>query len=340
MTENREAAREIGFQNGFFRFKQKRGVASCYFTFPRALDSQCVYVGQDSTEMRGLVERFHQGKQEAAEYNAEIRRVAKMLTGAGINHLDIESFRVIDSFAQGGLFRLGGVLVGTHAFNIIGNTLGLQWVHQTSHTQDVDFAKGSVKFASNRTTETREKFSVPDRLNMLEMGLTPVPALDLRMPSTSYSNKKGFRVDFRVPLVGKKVRPYLIRDFNVGAQLVRFLDFLIEETFETTAISTIGSIKVTVPHPARFAFHKLIVAAERSITEEPKAVKDIHQAWQLFEVLMERRPDDLHEAFTALTDPLKERGLGWLKRVQKGLMRMDYQKQEVAERLRKQFPFN
>lgn len=338
MTENMEASRRIGFQNGFFRSRKKRGIVSQYFVFPRAFDSRSVYVGKDSEVLRGVIERFHDGKKEANEFKTETGRISKMLMASGVNHLDSNSFRVIDSFADGGIFRLGGVLIGTNAFNILGNTLGVRWEQNTIQTQDVDFAKNSVKFASLKTTNTIEKFSVPDRIKVLEMGLTPVLSLDFRTPSTSYSNRKGFKVDFLVPLIGRRTEtPCFIHDFNFCAKPIQFLDYLIEKTCETTVVSAVGSIKVTVPHPARFAFHKLIVAVNRPVTEESKAVKDIHQAWQLFEVLMERRPDDLQDAFEALTDSTKQRGLGWLKHVRGGLRRMDSQKKEFSKLIREQF---
>lgn len=338
MTSNREAFRSIGFQNGFFSPIKKRGIASHYFILPRALDSKRVYAGKDSHEMRQLIQAFHEGKDESEAFRVEIRKISKMLKASDVMCLDRDTFRVIDSFNDGGLFRLGGVLIGTHAFTVIGNNLGKKWQNPALRTQDVDFAKGSVKFASSQTTETQEKLSIPDRINMLKMGLTPVPALNWNGHSTSFSNKRGFRVDFLVPLVGKpKDSTVFIKDFNVAATPMRFLDYLIEETFETTAVSSSGSVTVTVPHPERFAFHKLIVAANRPKHEAPKVRKDIHQAWQLFEILLEREPDDLYEAREALTDSTKERGEGWLKHVRKGLRYMDHQNKAMADQLRKSF---
>ena len=173
---------------------------------------------------------------------------------------------------------------------------------------------------------------------MLKMGLAPVPALNWKEDATSFSNKKGFKVDFLVPLMGNdKNGTVFLKDFNVAALPIRFLDYLIEKTFETTAVSSAGSVKVTVPYPERFVFHKLIVAGNRPKHEMPKARKDIHQAWQLFEILLERYPDDLHEAREALTDATKQRGAGWLNHVRKGLRLMNQQNQTVANRIRKAF---
>lgn len=338
MTSDLESFRSIGFQNGFFYPVKKRDITSHYFIFPRALDSKRVYIGKDSDEINNIIERYNHGKKESEKLKVESRRLSKMLKASGLQCLDVKTFKVIDVFNDGGVFRLGGVLIGTHAFNIIGNALCVQWEHSAIHTQDIDFAKKTVKFASSKITENTEKLSIPDRIKMLDMGLTPVPALKWNEPSVSFVNKKGFKVEFLVPLIGKELgRTLFIKDFNVGAQPMRFLDYLIEETFETTAVSSIGSVLVVVPNPARFAFHKLIVAGNRPFYEESKAWKDVHQSSQLFNVLMDTRPDELQEAREALTDPSKQRGEGWLKHVRKGLTRMDKHNMVCANRIRKAF---
>ena len=54
-----------------------------------------------------------------------------------------------------------------------------------------------------------------------------------------------------------------------------------------------GGILVNVPDPARFAFHKLIVAGERGASLHAKRDKDLHQAAQVFNVLVQERPDDV-----------------------------------------------
>jgi hypothetical protein len=38
------------------------------------------------------------------------------------------------------VFRVGGVLVGSHAFAVIGNSLGVRWQDAIARTEDVDIA--------------------------------------------------------------------------------------------------------------------------------------------------------------------------------------------------------
>ena len=82
-------------------------------------------------------------------------------------------------------------------------------------------------------------------------------------------------------------------------QPLRGLDYLIEESVDAAAVVGNG-IRVNVPLPARFAFHKLWVAAERPVSESAKARKDVRQAVALLEVLASDRPGDVSAALAAL----------------------------------------
>ena len=56
---------------------------------------------------------------------------------------DVPSARVIRALADAGVFRLGGVLVGTHGFVVLGNVLGVRWSGVGLRTQDTDVAAPS-----------------------------------------------------------------------------------------------------------------------------------------------------------------------------------------------------
>ena len=64
---------------------------------------------------------------------------------------------------------------------------------------------------------------------------------------------------------------------------------------------------MNAPHPARYAFHKLLVARSRDVMSHTKADKDLEQASQLLTVLADERPGDLALAWEAL----ERRGRGW-----------------------------
>jgi hypothetical protein len=73
---------------------------------------------------------------------------------------------------------------------------------------------------------------------------------------------------------------------------------LLENT-QAAAIPFRSGILVNVPHPARFALHKLVVSQRRPAAQQTKANKDIQQSSELFALLLEDRPGDVWLALDA-----------------------------------------
>jgi hypothetical protein len=77
-------------------------------------------------------------------------------------------------------------------------------------------------------------------------------------------------IEFLVPEKGRGLdKPYKLPQFGLNAQSLRFLDLLIQETIKVQ----IEGIELSLPHPANFAFHKLIISQRR--LKEEKAIKDL-----------------------------------------------------------------
>jgi hypothetical protein len=68
------------------------------------------------------------------------------------------------------------------------------------------------------------------------------------------------------------------------------------EAQPAVAIEGTTATLVVVPTPGRFALHKLLVSQTRSVTQQSRGGKDLHQAALLLEALAEDRPDDLAAA--------------------------------------------
>jgi len=78
-------------------------------------------------------------------------------------------------------------------------------------------------------------------------------------------------VEFLVPERGKgSDKPYSLPQLGLNAQALRFLEFLSQDTIK----SKVGSINVTLPHPANFALHKLVVMGRRHKAEKQAKDKD------------------------------------------------------------------
>jgi len=114
----------------------------------------------------------------------------------------------------------------------------------------------------------------------------------------------------RSPSAGKR---FEIRQLNVPAIHLRFLDYLIEDPVAAAALGRRPAL-VNVPQPARYAVHKLIVSQERGCGFALKAQKDLEQSFDLQKVLETIDPESLSEAFA----DARKRGPGWRKKVDAG----------------------
>lgn len=318
-----EAHRSAGWAPGSFVLKTVKGRDYYYYqdAGPTGIKRQ-TYLGLRSSTFDVLVESYREGRRSAEQELESIARLCAALTATGSLTTDHPSARVIRALADAGLFRLGGVLVGTHAFNALGNVLGVRWQGASLRTLDVDVA--ATRVLGVAVSETPEP--LPSALDRLAMGFLPVPPLDSRNPSTSFKVRgQGLRVDLLTPAGRTGGRPVRITRFGAAAQPLRFLDYLIETTTRAAVIDAGGTL-VNVPDPARFALHKLLVLNERPVTEHAKRNKDLMQAAQVLQVLESQRPSDLDAAFSALV----ERGPGWVKRVRAGLAALGQEHAEVA----------
>ena len=103
-------------------------------------------------------------------------------------------------------------------------------------------------------------------------------------------------VEFLVPERGKgSDKPYSLPQLGLNAQALRFLEFLSQDTIK----SKVGSINVTLPHPANFALHKLVVMGRRPKAE--KQAKDKDAAIKILNALIDsEQSNTIRNAFQAM----------------------------------------
>lgn len=291
-----EAQRAIGHSGGTFVLKTLKGQE--YYYYQHALPGRIVqsYVGRRSLALDRVVERFKEGRKLAASERQRTTRLCALLRSGGAMTIDRPSTRAMEALAEAAVFRLGGVLVGAHAFIALGNLLGVRWARGGVRTEDVYIA-GERNLAIALPALTAD---VPKVLESLEMGFFPVPGLSPRQPSTSFKVRgRALRVDILTPRTGSSTAPVPIARFHTAAQPLPYLDYLIDEPQQAALVAGSG-ILVNVPSPARFALHKLVVSRSRETTRQAKSGKDLEQAAQVIDVLADDRPGDLALAWQAL----------------------------------------
>jgi hypothetical protein len=323
-----QAGRSIGSLPGTFTRKVVKGEAYIYYqaSLPGGKTRQ-FYLGRSSTALDRLVGRFERDRATLTEDKGRTRRLVAQLRAGGAAAADAPSARVIAGLAEAGLFGAGGVLVGTHAFAVLGNLLGVHWATGSLRTQDVDVG------ADERDIDVAvsdQPLDVPAVIESLEMGFLPVPPLDPKRPATSFKVRgQALRVDLLCPKRNDSDAPVFIPRWNAAAQPLEFLEYLLEAT-ESGALLGGDGILVNVPTPARFAMHKLVVSCRRPAAFAAKARKDIAQAVEVLEVLLADRPGDVPVAIQAFED----RGQRHRKAMSRALAVLKKERPDIAREVK------
>jgi hypothetical protein len=270
------------------------------------------YIGPETPELTAVIERWRRVRAEEAS-RVELVAMARAGGAQVIGAAEADVLRRLSP-----VFRVGGVLIGSHAFAVIGNMLGARWQAAIVRTEDVDIAADhriAVALARDgEAVDVREALGDP---------LPRFSVLSPSDPATSF-RVRGAEIEVEVltPLVGKeRNRPIRIPTLGVAALPLRFLDYLIEETQPGAVLGGSG-VLVNVPRPGRFALHKLIVAARRgtiSSSSLAKAPKDRAQASALLRLLLAELPGEVTIAWKALA----RRGPAWTGAVAASLARLD-----------------
>ena len=259
-----------------------------YLQYVIGSSQQSYYLGPDDERTRARVGATRARWEHDDDSREGRTRLVSMLQAGGGTAPTASHARVLEALAQAGVFTVGGVLVGSHAFAQLANTLGVVWERATMRTKDIDIGHGHSVVVPDA------KVDLEEALNAANKDFIPVPALNRKHPSTTFSlRNRDLSVTLLTPMHGKpNGAPRPISALRAMAEPVRFLDYLLEDV-QLAAVTVRDGILVNVPAPARFALHKLVVSQRRAPAFETKAKKDVVQAQAVLEVLLEDRPGDI-----------------------------------------------
>ena len=305
-----EGEREWSHLSGSFSTKTVKGADYVYFQYsdPGGVKRQ-FSLGRRTPELDTVVADYGRRRDLLESDLTQASRLAGLLRSAGLSTTPHGPSRVLRALADAGVFRLGGVLVGSYAFQAIGNLLGVRWPEASWRTQDVDIA------THLRLAVPQLEADVPKALESLQMGFVPVPQLDHRLASTAFRVRGiQLRVDLITPGSERDQEPIFIPRFKAAAAPIKYLTLVMREAQPALVVDG-GITLIVVPTPARFALHKLIVSQRRSVIQQTKSGKDIHQAALLLEALAEDRPTDLEVTAHAFA----ESGPAVTRKIERGL---------------------
>lgn len=309
-------------ENGTF-LKQRRGNREYYYYKgyqqtggDGPTRTSLKYVGPaDDPDIAKRVEAFQRTK---TGYRVR-RDLAARLRRAGYPTPPQTEGKILAELARAGLFRLRATLVGSTAYQTYSGILGVRLPDELVTTEDLDIAKFyGISISIDE--------SMPDIEGVLKkVDPTFAPSFSPDEPTlfSGFANASGFKVEFLTPNrgddnYGSRLSAMPSLGPSVGAQVLRFLDFLIHEPVRSAILHDAG-ISVIVPAPERYAIHKLIIATKRNVFSADKARKDINQASALIQAFeVTRRASDLGFAWMEAW----ERGPRWRRRLAVGAMRL------------------
>jgi hypothetical protein len=285
---------------GAFVSKEVRGGTYWYLQRSEGARKRQVYLGADSPALRTWMQEVRERRTERGPDEERRGEIVAMLAAGGAFREPAAVGKVLEILAASGVFRLGGVLVGTQAFSAYGNMLGVRFASRSLRTEDVDLAQErDIAVALDRSAAP---FDLEAALRRAEPPFLVVPPFDPRSTSTSFKVRgRDLRVDLLTPQRRGEERPVALPLLGAAAQPLPFLGYLLVEPQPAIVLQGSG-VLVQVPSPARFAFHKLWLAFQRPAAQQAKAAKDRRQAEQILELLAIDRPYDLAPAWAAIDD--------------------------------------
>jgi hypothetical protein len=281
-----------------------------------------VYLGPDDERLARLIELQAHGR---AAGGTDLGPLAAACSSLGCMTVIPQHFAVINRMAEYGLFRAGGVLIGTHAFIAMANMLGVRWTSGW-RTSDVDVAHAgknvSLALAQNTGADMH------DAITSLEMGFLPQHSLASGPGATYITARKDIRIDL-LTTAGRKADAYRYEPLNVSLQPLKFMEFSLEKTTQTVLLSGEQAVAVNVPSPMRFAMHKLVIMGEREVAFQMKIGKDAAQVAALVQYGLARSPS----ALKAAAADLMSRGPGWRSRAREGVRHVAAHHPQIASQL-------
>jgi hypothetical protein len=296
-------------------FLERRGNrADWYETIRIGTTVRKRYIGEDTPETAALVARARDLAATRSDRAAHRSRLIRILRAEGFLSPDRTTGAFLNAMARTGVFRLGGTLVGTHAFRQYEGELGIASpFDQAAQTDDLNIALCErLSLALNHHVEA------PLADTFHDLSFAPVPTLD----GSAVWRWKQTSSDSLIEFLTPSFRPEEdIRDLpalGVSARSLQDLNYLIAEPIKAAALYRSGVV-IQIPRPERFAIHKLIVSdRRRDGPDQIKSRKDRAQAAFLIRILSKDRPEDLRAAW----EDARARGPNWQTRLDASLARL------------------
>jgi hypothetical protein len=260
------------------------------------------YLGPaDDAEAKVAADLVRRAETEAKD----LRSTVSALKQAKIPAPTIVQGRILEVLANAGLFERGMTLVGTVAYQTYACVVGAYLGAAAYVTNDIDLSVAELVAADNEE-------DIGAILKRADPRFEPYWHASDKLPRIFKT--PNFQVDLITRFGRGRKSPVLVEGLGCAAAALTFHEYLVEETIEVAALYGPG-VLVRVPTPTRYALHKLLVAQERGRTELAKRQKDLRQARELMDILI----DTDEASFQDSLDEARERGRSWKSAINSSL---------------------
>jgi hypothetical protein len=291
--------------------RTRDGVEYIYAKVPVGTDRVDRFIGKAGDAQAEIeANRLQQGMALARER----RRLVSMLRHNGFAGPDRTLGAALDALAQAGLFEGGAVLVGTAAYLVSEGVTGSRLPASLSMTGDLDLATASLEL----TAAPPE--ALADILRRADRSFEPVMPLNPKQPAARFRNAEGYLVDLVTPMRRRdQPAPAPLPALEAGAMPLQHMAWLIADPVRTVALWGAG-VPVTVPQPAKYAVHKLILAQKREAADRLKRTKDLAQGQAMIEALLRHDPFGLEDT---IAEARAQGDKGWARPLNRSLREVD-----------------
>lgn len=272
---------------------ERKGKVYWYDSYRIGSEVRKTYIGEETNELIVRLDAYKTLRSETGERQKHRTRLIGILRAEGFLGVDAATGSLLAALAGAGVFRLGGTIVGTHAFRLYEGVLGVQYrFDQMAQTGDIDIA------SFERLSLALDDIVSPPLQEVLDgFAFAPVPSLDANKVWRWKQTRNDLMVEFLTPSFQEEEGIKPLAALGVDAQSLHHLNYLIADPIKAVAVYRSG-VLVQIPRVERYAIHKLIVAdRRRGGPNDLKAEKDRLQAAFLISVLVEDRPDELLAAY-------------------------------------------
>lgn len=303
---------------GFLRTKVVNGIGYAYLQSRAGQGARLIetYIGRaDSPFVKDIQLRYKRRE----KLLQELKIVKNSLKELGVKNADINSEDiagpvrdVLEALGNAGLWDEGLELVGSWCFKLYQEYLQVEKF--PLRTIDIDIA-APLPYKGK---------SVDIGALMKSLGLTE----QMTREGIPVYEGNGIKVEFHVPLKGRGENGdrKSLEGLKLSAHALRYLDILVENPV-TISVRNIG--KVSIPSPAAFAVHKLLVAPTRR--ETGKEEKDYNQIFKVLKLIA--GDADQRDEYHLIMDRLPA---AWKKRAEASMLKMrDFLPLEDAEQYEK-----